>query len=104
MNDSGTAILKLCSHYQIPVANVIVIYDARVYPVGDFRIHGRAGTGGHNGVGDILSKMEEGVDDIDENANYMSMRCKFERVQTHEATAAAPNPCELQFQLHVLFV
>jgi PTH1 family peptidyl-tRNA hydrolase len=60
MNDSGTAVLKLCGYYKIPATNVIVIYDDIAFPVGDFRIHGREGTGGHNGVGDILSKIGGG--------------------------------------------
>ncbi|MDR1891087.1 MAG: aminoacyl-tRNA hydrolase [Puniceicoccales bacterium] len=60
MNESGTAVLKLCSYYKIPATRVIVIYDDIAFPVGDFKIHGREGTGGHNGVGDILSKIGGG--------------------------------------------
>ncbi|MDR2779331.1 MAG: aminoacyl-tRNA hydrolase [Puniceicoccales bacterium] len=60
MNESGTAVLKLCSYYKIPATKVIIIYDDIAFPVGDFRIHGREGTGGHNGVGDILSKIGVG--------------------------------------------
>jgi PTH1 family peptidyl-tRNA hydrolase len=60
MNESGTAVAKLCGYYKIPPEKVIVIYDDIAFPLGDFRMHDREGTGGHNGVADILSKIGGG--------------------------------------------
>jgi PTH1 family peptidyl-tRNA hydrolase len=60
MNGSGTSVIKLCSFYKIPPIRVVVIYDDIAFGVGDFRISGRAGTGGHNGVADVLEKIGAG--------------------------------------------
>ena len=60
MNDSGTAVASLCHYYKIPTSNVIVVYDDIAFEVGDYRVHMREGTGGHNGVRDILSKIGGG--------------------------------------------
>ncbi|MDR1401774.1 MAG: aminoacyl-tRNA hydrolase [Puniceicoccales bacterium] len=60
MNESGTAVSKLCGYYKISPEKVVVVYDDIAFPVGDFRIHDREGTGGHNGVADILSKIGGG--------------------------------------------
>ncbi|MDR1595814.1 MAG: aminoacyl-tRNA hydrolase [Puniceicoccales bacterium] len=60
MNESGTAVSKLCGYYRVPPTKVVVVYDDIAFPVGDFRIHQREGTGGHNGVADVLSKIGGG--------------------------------------------
>jgi PTH1 family peptidyl-tRNA hydrolase len=60
MNDSGTAVASLCEFYKIPPRRVVVICDDIAFDVGDFRINDRAGTGGHNGVADILEKIGAG--------------------------------------------
>jgi PTH1 family peptidyl-tRNA hydrolase len=57
MSESGIAVLKLCGYDKIWATRVIVMYDDIAFPVGDFKIHGREGTGGHNGVGDLFSKI-----------------------------------------------
>ncbi|MDR1413447.1 MAG: aminoacyl-tRNA hydrolase [Puniceicoccales bacterium] len=60
MNESGTAVAKLCSYYKIPSGKVVIIYDDIAFALGDVRIHAREGTGGHNGIADILSKIGGG--------------------------------------------
>lgn len=60
MNESGTAVLQLCSYYKIPPENVIVVHDDIAFAVGDFRVHLRESSGGHNGIADILSKIGNG--------------------------------------------
>jgi PTH1 family peptidyl-tRNA hydrolase len=60
MNESGEAVARLCAYYKVVPAEVIVIYDDIGFSVGDFRMHDREGTGGHNGVADILAKIGGG--------------------------------------------
>jgi PTH1 family peptidyl-tRNA hydrolase len=60
MNESGAAALRLCNYYCIPPERTVVIYDDIAFAVGDFRINEREGTGGHNGVADILAKLGGG--------------------------------------------
>ncbi|MDR3144182.1 MAG: aminoacyl-tRNA hydrolase [Puniceicoccales bacterium] len=60
MNESGTAVAFLSRYYRIPTERLVVIYDDIAFPVGDFRINDREGTGGHNGVADILAKIGGG--------------------------------------------
>jgi PTH1 family peptidyl-tRNA hydrolase len=60
MNESGTAVCNLAHYYRIPAEHVTVIYDDIAFPVGDFWINDREGTGGHNGVADVLEKIGGG--------------------------------------------
>ena len=60
MNESGSPVAKLCNFYKIPPQRLITVYDDIAFPVGDFRIHNRVGTGGHRGVADILEKIGGG--------------------------------------------
>jgi PTH1 family peptidyl-tRNA hydrolase len=60
MNESGVAVLKLWSHHKIPPTKVVIVYDDIAFSVGDFKIHGREGTGGHNCVADIMAKIGGG--------------------------------------------
>ncbi len=56
MNDSGSPLKKVCQFYKVSIDSVVVVYDDIAFKVGDFRITYRSGTGGHNGVADILEK------------------------------------------------
>lgn len=60
MNDSGRAVQKICQFYKIPICDVIIVYDDIAFEVGDYRINVRDGTGGHNGVADVLSHIGPG--------------------------------------------
>lgn len=60
MNDSGCAVQKVCQFYKILPNDVIVVYDDIGFDVGDYRITPRVGTGGHNGVADILPHIGPG--------------------------------------------
>ncbi|MDR1433374.1 MAG: aminoacyl-tRNA hydrolase [Puniceicoccales bacterium] len=57
MNGSGTAVSQLCNYYKISPKGVIIIHDDVAFAVGDYRIHIRESSGGHNGIADILSKI-----------------------------------------------
>jgi PTH1 family peptidyl-tRNA hydrolase len=60
MNESGMAVTRLCAYYKIPPQKTVIIYDDIAFPVGDYRINARDGTGGHNGVADVLEKIGGG--------------------------------------------
>ena len=60
MNGSGSAVAKLCHFYKIHPTDVIVVYDDIAFDVGDFRMTSSEGTGGHNGVADVLNKIGGG--------------------------------------------
>ncbi|MDE6432537.1 MAG: aminoacyl-tRNA hydrolase [Opitutales bacterium] len=60
VNESGSAVQKICQFYKIPIEDVIIIYDDVAFDVGDFRLSIQSGTGGHNGVADILSHIGPG--------------------------------------------
>lgn len=60
MNNSGDAVVKFCRFFKISSEKVIVIYDDIAFEVGKVKIDQRDGTGGHNGVADILRKLGGG--------------------------------------------
>jgi PTH1 family peptidyl-tRNA hydrolase len=60
MNESGMAVARLCNYHKILPEETVVVYDDIAFPVGDFRINEREGTGGHNGVADVLSRVGGG--------------------------------------------
>ena len=57
MNESGTSIQKVCSYYKIPPVEVIIIYDEINMKVADVKASISSGTGGHNGMVDIVTKI-----------------------------------------------
>lgn len=53
MNLSGTAVLELCSYYNIPPEKVLIICDDIALPTGKIRIKRNGSSGGHNGLKNI---------------------------------------------------
>lgn len=60
MNTSGTAARSLLKHAKFPPEQLIVIHDDIDLPLGSVKVSQQRGSGGHNGVIDIQSKIGEG--------------------------------------------
>ena len=58
MNHSGRALLALMSAYHIPPHHTILLYDDIHLPLGTLRITTRGSPAGHNGLADILQRLE----------------------------------------------
>lgn len=57
MNNSGEAVGEAVRYYNIPVENVIIIYDDISLDVGQTRIRRKGSAGGHNGIKSIISHL-----------------------------------------------
>lgn len=57
MNLSGEAIKPLADYYNIPVEDILVIYDDLDLPAGKIRLREKGGHGGHNGVRSTISEL-----------------------------------------------
>ena len=57
MNLSGSAVQGLAAFYQIPPAQIMIIFDDLDLPVGALRIRPKGGSGGHKGVTDIIQRL-----------------------------------------------
>jgi PTH1 family peptidyl-tRNA hydrolase len=55
MNESGQAIGPLLKYYDVPLANLMVVYDEIDLPLGTLRLREKGGSGGHNGMKSIIS-------------------------------------------------
>jgi len=58
MNESGRAVKKLITNYQLPITNLIVIHDDIDLPLGTIRIKKGGSSGGHNGVQSIIDHLK----------------------------------------------
>lgn len=58
MNRSGKAIRYWINKLEIPVENILVLVDDVALPLGKVRIRGKGGAGGHNGLIDIIEKLQ----------------------------------------------
>ena len=54
MNNSGECIRNFVNYFQIPLENILVIYDDLSLPVGSFRYRQQGSSGGHNGIKSII--------------------------------------------------
>ncbi|KLL04282.1 MAG: peptidyl-tRNA hydrolase [Mycoplasmataceae bacterium CE_OT135] len=54
MNNSGECIRDFVNYWQIPLTNILVIYDDLSLPLGTFRYRQQGSSGGHNGVKNII--------------------------------------------------
>lgn len=57
MNQSGRAIAALIQNFELPLTNLIVIYDDMDLPFGQIRIRPKGGAGGHNGMKSIIEAL-----------------------------------------------
>lgn len=58
MNQSGQSVSRLVSRFDIDLNNLLVIHDDLDLPVGKIRIRHGSGSGGHKGIGSIISSLE----------------------------------------------
>jgi len=56
MNRSGEAFVRIASYYKIEPSNMIVAHDELDLPAGTVKLKKGGGTGGHNGLTDIISR------------------------------------------------
>ena len=57
MNLSGDSVLELSNYYKISKEDIIVVYDDMDYPVGEYSIREKGGHGGHNGIRNIIDRL-----------------------------------------------
>jgi PTH1 family peptidyl-tRNA hydrolase len=57
MNLSGDAVGPIATYYNVPPANVLVIYDELDLPFGVIRLREKGGAGGHNGMKSIINHL-----------------------------------------------
>lgn len=59
MNLSGSFVQKICEFYKILPQDVIVIYDDLDTPLGQAKIKTSGGSGGHNGIKNIIEVLND---------------------------------------------
>lgn len=57
MNLSGSCVLSFSKYYNIEVNDILVIYDDVDFEVGKFKIKCKGSSAGHNGINDIMNKL-----------------------------------------------
>jgi len=57
MNKSGRAVAKLVNKYNIPLEDLVVIYDDLDLPTGKLRVKSNGSSGGHNGIQSIMDNL-----------------------------------------------
>ncbi|KAG8053540.1 hypothetical protein GUJ93_ZPchr0001g29375 [Zizania palustris] len=58
MNYSGEAIGPLAAYYQVPLRHILVIYDDMSLPNGVLRLQRKGGHGRHNGVQNVIDRLD----------------------------------------------
>ena len=59
MNLSGEAVQQAAAFYKIPAEKIIVVSDEVSLPIGKLRIRTKGSAGGHNGLKNISSVLEQ---------------------------------------------
>ncbi|WP_163972091.1 aminoacyl-tRNA hydrolase [Oceanobacillus halotolerans] len=57
MNLSGEAVRPLLDYFDIPVEDVLIIYDDLDLPTGKIRLRQKGGHGGHNGIRSVIDHL-----------------------------------------------
>lgn len=57
MNLSGEAVRPLIDYFNIPIEDIIVIYDDLDLPTGKIRLREKGGHGGHNGIRSLIEHL-----------------------------------------------
>lgn len=83
MNNSGWSVEPIASMYKIPREDIWVVHDDIDLPLGKVRIRLGGGSGGHNGVESIITKL--GTD------QFMRFRLGVGRGKLDEAKSTAHN-------------
>lgn len=55
MNLSGKAVSALCRFYQVPISNILILFDDAALPFGKLRFRPQGSAGGHNGIKSIIA-------------------------------------------------
>ncbi|MBC2038998.1 aminoacyl-tRNA hydrolase [Listeria marthii] len=58
MNASGECIRPLMDYYNIPIEDVVIVYDDLDLPVGKIRLRQKGSAGGHNGIKSIIQHVK----------------------------------------------
>ena len=58
MNNSGDAVRAIVDWYKIDLAQLFIIVDDIDLPLGKIRFRKKGGSGGHNGLKDIINKLQ----------------------------------------------
>ncbi|MBI5404410.1 MAG: aminoacyl-tRNA hydrolase [Ignavibacteriae bacterium] len=58
MNNSGEAIFDFLTNNNIPLNNILVVYDDFQIPLGMIRLRTKGSDGGHNGIASIIYRLE----------------------------------------------
>jgi len=61
MNLSGQSVTEVLRYYNLTNNNIIVVYDDTALPVGGLRIRKQGSSGGHNGIKDIIFRLDTDV-------------------------------------------
>ena len=57
MNLSGESVAPLLNYYNIPLENLLVVYDDLDLPAGKIRLRQKGSAGGHNGIKSLISHL-----------------------------------------------
>ena len=57
MNKSGESAARFIDFYQIPLENILVIYDDLDLPKGKIKVVAKGGPGGHNGIRSLIQHL-----------------------------------------------
>lgn len=58
MNESGLAVKKVMSYFNINIEDLLVIYDDVDFEVGTFKLKSTGSSGGHNGIKSIIKYVQ----------------------------------------------
>jgi PTH1 family peptidyl-tRNA hydrolase len=59
MNESGYPVLRIANYFKILPERVVVVYDDISLELGEVKVTHRVGSGGHNGMADVVEKLGE---------------------------------------------
>ncbi len=57
MNNSGIAVRECIDYFNIPIDQIIVVYDDMDLDLGRIRVRYKGGSGGHNGIKSIIAHL-----------------------------------------------
>lgn len=58
MNNSGQVLANICRYFEVQPENLVVIYDDINLDLGRLKVSIGGGSGGHNGVADVISHID----------------------------------------------
>ncbi|RLC71023.1 MAG: aminoacyl-tRNA hydrolase [Chloroflexi bacterium] len=58
INLSGEVVARLVRRFEVPLSELLIVYDDLDLPLGRIRLRARGGSGGHNGMKSIIAHLE----------------------------------------------